>query len=368
MPGGFFRAAALARGVGAMQYEHSRSPSARNSGGAPSHDVLQAVANSEFPVVLIETGSERLLSASAQASQLLAGHGATVIDRQLTEFIRAKPSDAPALLQLGRLNGYHSHRSLTRSRAGATVDLWLRSFDDEDKPQLAIGLLRTDKTTLPDQTDERVEPDHRPVTGVLDGQLRVARIDDESQPVLGLIPHRLIGRSLLDLLHPGDVGNLLWALAQATSSRSGVSLRLRLNRPATSPLACELALLPLAPAPSCVISLQVAEDFPAARRSSAELLRLLLRWVHTVQAVNKSTPTVGFGRRAVTLDDLTGRELEIVRRLLAGDRVPAIAQSLFITQSTVRNHLSSVFAKLGVTSQQELIVLLRRVQRAEGTG
>ena len=45
--------------------------------------------------------------------------------------------------------------------------------------------------------------------------------------------------------------------------------------------------------------------------------------------------------------------------LLAGDRVPAIARKLFIAQSTVRNHLSSVFGKLNVGSQQELIDSLR---------
>jgi len=38
--------------------------------------------------------------------------------------------------------------------------------------------------------------------------------------------------------------------------------------------------------------------------------------------------------------------------------VPAIAGALFISQSTVRNHLSSVFRKLRVESQQELIDLL----------
>ena len=59
------------------------------------------------------------------------------------------------------------------------------------------------------------------------------------------------------------------------------------------------------------------------------------------------------------LSELSSRELEVVTMLLAGDRVPAIAKSLFIAQSTVRNHLSWVFRKLQVRSQQELIVLLR---------
>jgi DNA-binding CsgD family transcriptional regulator len=44
---------------------------------------------------------------------------------------------------------------------------------------------------------------------------------------------------------------------------------------------------------------------------------------------------------------------------LVGVRVPAHAQRLFVSQSTVRNQLSSVFRKIGVGSQQELIALLR---------
>jgi PAS domain S-box-containing protein len=59
------------------------------------------------------------------------------------------------------------------------------------------------------------------------------------------------------------------------------------------------------------------------------------------------------------LERLSRREIEVVRMLLRGDRVPVIARQLFISQSTVRNHLSSVFRKLRVNSQQELIVLLR---------
>ena len=59
------------------------------------------------------------------------------------------------------------------------------------------------------------------------------------------------------------------------------------------------------------------------------------------------------------LTRLSARERDIVRRLLDGDRVPAIAGCLFLSQSTVRNHLAHVYRKLGVGSQQELINLLR---------
>lgn len=56
---------------------------------------------------------------------------------------------------------------------------------------------------------------------------------------------------------------------------------------------------------------------------------------------------------------LTRREHDIVCLLLRGDRVPAIARQLWLTRGSVRNHLNSVYRKLGVQSQQEVIVLLR---------
>jgi PAS domain S-box-containing protein len=61
---------------------------------------------------------------------------------------------------------------------------------------------------------------------------------------------------------------------------------------------------------------------------------------------------------------LSPREREIVVRLLAGDRVPAIARALYLGQSTVRNHLTAVYRKLSVRSQQELIDLYKRSGRS----
>ncbi len=51
----------------------------------------------------------------------------------------------------------------------------------------------------------------------------------------------------------------------------------------------------------------------------------------------------------------TQRELEILRLLRANQRVVVIARSLHICPSTVRNHLKSIFQKLGVHSQMELL-------------
>ena len=63
---------------------------------------------------------------------------------------------------------------------------------------------------------------------------------------------------------------------------------------------------------------------------------------------------------------LTTREMQIVSRLLNGHRPPGIARDLFLSQSTVRNHLASVFKKLGVASQEALLELFRGAQPTAG--
>jgi DNA-binding CsgD family transcriptional regulator len=65
------------------------------------------------------------------------------------------------------------------------------------------------------------------------------------------------------------------------------------------------------------------------------------------------------GDRVPWARTLTNRQWEIVGRLMRGERVPEIASAMYLSQSTVRNHLHAVFAKAGVHSQSQLIALLR---------
>ena len=53
---------------------------------------------------------------------------------------------------------------------------------------------------------------------------------------------------------------------------------------------------------------------------------------------------------------LTERELEVVDLLCQGLSNAAIAQQLWLTEKTVKNHLNHIFAKLGVRSRTEAVV------------
>jgi LuxR family maltose regulon positive regulatory protein len=62
------------------------------------------------------------------------------------------------------------------------------------------------------------------------------------------------------------------------------------------------------------------------------------------------------------MENLTERELEVLRHMRSSLAVPEIACQLYVADSTVRSHIKSIYAKLGVHRRMEA------VQRAEDIG
>jgi DNA-binding NarL/FixJ family response regulator len=63
---------------------------------------------------------------------------------------------------------------------------------------------------------------------------------------------------------------------------------------------------------------------------------------------------------AAKIAALTEREKQVVALLSEGLKNQEIARRLFISESTVRHHLSSIFSKLGVKSRLDLVVYANR--------
>ena len=55
--------------------------------------------------------------------------------------------------------------------------------------------------------------------------------------------------------------------------------------------------------------------------------------------------------------DLTDREREILALMVEGKSNSEISKSIFITQATVKYHVSNILSKLGVGSRTEAVVL-----------
>lgn len=59
---------------------------------------------------------------------------------------------------------------------------------------------------------------------------------------------------------------------------------------------------------------------------------------------------------AVSRSELTEREKEVLNLICQGKKNKLIAENLFITETTVRHHLTSIFEKLNVSTRLELVV------------
>jgi DNA-binding CsgD family transcriptional regulator len=93
-------------------------------------------------------------------------------------------------------------------------------------------------------------------------------------------------------------------------------------------------------------------DLDRMARLEAQLLQL-------AADMRAGALTVPVGTTYVDINGLSERQTDVIRRFAQGQRVPSIARDLFLSPSTVRNHLSAIYRKLGVSSQFELMEKLR---------
>lgn len=79
---------------------------------------------------------------------------------------------------------------------------------------------------------------------------------------------------------------------------------------------------------------------------SIEIEEMLVRLKNVYQGKGPS-------RKTFILENLTQREIEVLRELVKGDDKKKIAQKLFISERTLYNHLANIYDKLGVSNAIE---------------
>ena len=80
---------------------------------------------------------------------------------------------------------------------------------------------------------------------------------------------------------------------------------------------------------------------------------MLIRAVATGNVFHAFERTVDTRATAPAAPELTARELEILRWVAAGESNSAIARQLFVTEQTVKFHLSNIYRKLGVANRTQ---------------
>jgi DNA-binding CsgD family transcriptional regulator len=356
-----------------------RGPAPRDRDDLSAGDLARLAAavlgGSPFPALVLEVPSERIVAASPGAQQLLDPGGSDVVGRYLEEFTADRAAPGSDLFAGGRMNGFEAFRVLRRARgADVKVRMWIRAFDHQPASRFVLVVI------VADEPIQRVAgatkwQDAPAVVGTADASLLIERISSDAEALFGRSVDELLGQSMIGLVAEQDVPNCLAAVTEASASQNGVTLYLDIragaaDSPAVGTLSCEVLILPLQPSPSCAFVFLPTPTGLSRTRTSADLSAILGRLGRGAEVAQLARGVFnGITERDVPgLSRLTTRELEIVTRLLDGDRAPAIATRLFLSQSTVRNHLASVFGKLGVTSQQELFNLFRDARSGAGQG
>jgi PAS domain S-box-containing protein len=316
------------------------------------------------------------LELSAAAAALLGTTPAEAIGLDyLTVVERPQESELSVrLVTMGVVDAVHARRHYRRPD-GSTVELptfgrAIRSREGRD-----LGLWVAGDAAI---REGSVGPDHlmaesghgakadgadrSPPRARLDGRWRIEELDTDEDQVLGYRPAELVGKSFLAMVHPNDMAVLMSAFARATTGvivREQLRLRYRdgtwravtvlpSSSKADGPLLFSLALADADVSSS--IGTRVRQLEHHLRRIALELQAAGV----VIGAVDADSLSL-----VPTMSGLSARQHEVLTRLLRGERVPRIAKAMYLSQSTVRNHLTAIFQKAGVHSQEALLARLR---------
>lgn len=193
--------------------------------------------------------------------------------------------------------------------------------------------------------------------GTIDDRMLIDRVGRDADALLGYQPAELLGRSILTFVEAAYVPAMLGAFAVALRTQRAVFACIAVRSKNGQVLQCDAVVVPLVPAPSTAFAL-LPEEADVGSEIGRRLMKRLWSGTETIE-LSSDLATAHAEAEVPGITALTTREREIVRGLLSGDRVGAIADRLFLSKSTVRSHLSSIYGKLEVGSQQQLVDLFR---------
>ena len=155
----------------------------------------------------------------------------------------------------------------------------------------------------------------------------------------------------------GDADGALQALVVGDEALAAVPVQQLFGRR----LICELALRDGWASRTIELTLRAA----LARCATTGLAALEARCRALLRAGGYAVPRYGEGIAEVPIDlrskGITTREMEVVRLLLDGASTAETAAALFISDATVKSHVSNAMRKLGYSSRDELLEALASI-------
>jgi PAS domain S-box-containing protein len=326
--------------------------------------------------VLVSLPSGRVTAVSASVAPLLGVDADDVLGRPVSTLLRGLWRSEPMRLLIGEVQTGFASTTTVRVANGELVQCaaavrhlrtpfnrWVFIMLDVDGLTSAGGALL------------RHVDDANIVIGVGNGDGGIDDVSTNIARLLGYDAATFSSRTVAGLIHADDHPNFLAAASNAVTLRHTTSLRLRFRHADGRWIPLRLFLAPMGTGTTARLTFVLVPDSPTDDDSDrADGLRLeeveqRLRRIALEIAALGLTEGLAPGMPpevAQALGKLSPKRQEIVARLQAGERVPTISEGMFLSQSTIRNHLSATFRHFGVTSQEELIRLLRGGSSSSG--
>ena len=334
-------------------------------GRVAGHELKQAVEGLTNPPLITwdKTGIVRL--ANEAAAELLGLQLDEVVGMALVDLASPAEDIERTLTDFneGRFLGVHTRRSIhVRGGEDRLVLVTSRAIEIDGRVGGITFVVPDDESGGLGRDPRRTWLDLVPVAvGGTDDDWTIVTVSSEIHDLIDRMSSDVKGRRLLDLVDPADVEQLRGSVSER-EPRSLPDIRFLL--PTGGEVVVSVLLAPLAaPASGVRFALvgHIESYFPQQRDRVAELELRLRRIGAEVRAAGLIDPA---GTSAVDdlpeIAELSTRQWEILSRLLEGARVSTIAAELLISESTVRNHLSTIFQHFGVHSQAELIDRFRQ--------
>ena len=356
----------------------------RSSKGNPERGLNQnispairaAMARLGLPMAVFDLALGRLLAVNETFERLMDVAASSIVGLSMSELLtRFQPVETreESLHHFNevvahRLMGFQAARHFI-SADGRDFDaqIWMRRLDLGDGRDLAANIIVPLDRALGEPVAQPIYATEAspPALVVTDHDWRVEHSSSDVLEILGYHEMTFVGVPLLGLVQPTDAPDFLLAVTQAAASHQTTIARARLRTAAGEWTETVCFVTPLcAHDPPRLGVMMATRASAAAFNASADSAKL----EQHLWKIGLEVRAAGFlpevsrelaGELPREFAELSSRQWEIVTRLLRGERAPDIAKAMFLSPTTVRNHLTAVFRKFGVHSQTQLLVKLR---------
>jgi DNA-binding NarL/FixJ family response regulator len=329
------------------------SPSLRDDGWS------EVVAGLRVAAVIISLEDLAVRAVTVAGRRLIGRPASEIVGRHIGQHVDAADGAALvgvlAALRAGTIDFYRAHlRGLSAGGRTAPLIAWVQALDANGR-RVALAAW-----------EEAGQLPWLATGAILGRTVAVAMVDASGATKIASIEREVEGLTIADLLRSqlvpaGALSPLLVFGNEAGGQREATSVgyRATITTSAGQRITLDAVCTALAGSTDRLVLLLLPDAAaPRVLELETHLRRIAIELEASgILARSASVPGLTLARLSDTAM-LTARQREVLRRLVAGQRVRTIASELFVSQSTVRNHLSAIFDRFGVHSQAELLELV----------